>query len=92
VFRVTVSCVGLSAEEAKLGVTDLLKEFHNRPWQRNVSCHWNGARIVLSAESEHDPEGSGLLDELSDAVHACIDWSGDQISFAVESVVNIDRL
>lgn len=52
---------------------DIAKEFAtHRPWHKNVSCTWDGVRLILQAENDFDPEGLALQDEFSDCLSAYI--------------------
>ena len=84
-YRIVLSCKGISESAAKSGVVDIAQEFEERPWHQNVHCSWDGARVILQADNDYDPSGEALLDEFSDAVCACIPIEADTISFAIES-------
>ena len=86
-FKITVSCQGVSEPAASVGLADILSEFATRPWHQNVSCRWDKERIVLEAENDYDSNGQALLDEFSDAICACLPIEPDPITFAVESVI-----
>jgi len=88
-YRVTVSCQGISSHEASGGISAILEEFYERPWHTEVACRWDGEKILLTAENDYDSNGSAVLDEFCDAVHACISWSAEEIAFAVESVIEV---
>lgn len=88
-YRVTVSCTGVTKDEAVSGVPDILEEFRERPWHENVSCHWYANKLLFTAENDYDSIGDAVLDEFSDAVHACISWSAEEVHFAVESVTEL---
>lgn len=85
-FRVIVSCKGISIDAATSGVADIAEEFLARPWHSNVLCYLDGERVILQADNDFDSDGQALLDEFSDAVCACIPIENTTISFAVESV------
>jgi hypothetical protein len=85
-FKITVSCHGVSEQSALAGLSDIAEEFASRPWHQNVSCRWENNCIVLEAQNDFDPEGKALLDEFSDAICACLPIEPEPISFAVESV------
>lgn len=87
-FRSTVVCRGLSSEEARDAVADMLAEFEHRPWQEKVTCEWSDGVLRLSAQSEDDESGLALHDEFWDAVHANINYAGS-IRVEVESVVKL---
>jgi hypothetical protein len=85
-YRIQISCKGISESAAKASVADIFREFDERPWQHNVQCRWDGSRVVLQAENDYDSTGQALLDEFSDAVCACIPIEATSIIFAIESV------
>ena len=88
-FRIVLSCSGVSESAAKLGIADIIDEFTYRPSHNDVQCHWDGARLILQADNDFDSTGQALLEEFSDAVCACLPIEGSAISFAVESVSRI---
>jgi hypothetical protein len=85
-YRATITCTGLTEEEACEAVKDMLLEFSERPWQKDVECEWQDGILRLSAQSDFDENGLALLDEFGDAVHAYINYGGE-IHLEVESVV-----
>ena len=85
-YRIVLSCKGISESAAKSGVADIAQEFVERPWHQNVHCRWDGSRVILQADNDYDSSGQALLDEFSDAVCACIPIEVTTISFAIESV------
>jgi hypothetical protein len=91
VFRVVVSCAGISETTALLGIPEITAEFGCRPWHEHVLCSWTGDRILLQADNDFDENGQALLDEFSDAICACVPIENTAISFAVESVIPIAR-
>lgn len=87
-YRTTVICSGLSDEEAKQAVADMLSEFAQRPWQEAVACEWRDGVLRLSAQNDADANGIALLDEFGDAVTAYINYAGP-IRIELESIVEI---
>jgi len=77
IYRITLSCSGIPPEQAQVGAADIEKEFKHRPWQKNVSCTWDGKNILIAAENMADSDGLALMDEFSDAISACIDGQFD---------------
>jgi len=70
-YKVIVSCGGISPKVGPRAAVEITREFvKHRPWHDNVSCVWDGSRLVLSAENDHDPDGLALLDEFSDCICA----------------------
>jgi hypothetical protein len=87
VYKVVLSCNGVPREAGAEAATDITKEFaEHRPWHQNVSCTWDGSRLLLSAENDYDPKGCALMDEFSDCISAYI-VSGFDGDIKVESVV-----
>ena len=85
-YRVTVTCTGLTDVEAREVVEDMLAEFAERPWQEKVTCEWRDGVLRLSAQNDVDSDGLALLDEFGDAINAYVNYGGD-IHLEVESVV-----
>lgn len=85
-FKITVTCQGVSEQAALAGLADILEEFATRPWHKNVSCRWEDKRIVLGAENDYDSNGQALLGEFSDAICACLPIESEPITFVIESV------
>jgi len=89
-YKVVLSCSGVPQEAGAEAATDIAKEFaEHRQWHKNVSCIWDGSRLLLSAENDYDPKGLALMDEFSDCISAYIvdGFDGD---IKVESVVRYD--
>ncbi|MES2366628.1 MAG: hypothetical protein V4563_12165 [Pseudomonadota bacterium] len=84
-YRITVICTGLTEAEGNGSVSDILEEFTHRPWHTNTVCEWKEGVLRFSATNDFDKNGLALLDEYSDAIHACIRYSGS-IHIDVESV------
>ena len=89
-FRVVLSCGGVPTPSGPEAATDITKEFaEHRPWHKNVSCTWDGSRLVLTAVNDYDSDGQALLDELSDCVSAYVAGHVDY-DLRVESVTRHD--
>jgi hypothetical protein len=78
-YRITLVCKGVPTDAGAAAAEDIADEFTHRPWHKGVSCSWDGSQLILQADNEFDSNGLALLDELSDAISACIkgDFSGD---------------
>jgi hypothetical protein len=87
-YRVTLTCSGLSEAEGTAAVADILEEFSHRPWHGDATCEWKDRLLRLSATNDFDEDGTALLDEFGDAIHACVNYTGE-ISLEVESVANV---
>ena len=75
-YRITIECEGLTQDEGAKAPPDIIEEFAHRPWQQEVKCSWTGSALSISATNDYDKTGSVLLDEVWDAVHACVHYSG----------------
>jgi hypothetical protein len=69
-FRVTVSCEGITLAEWPNALADVAKEFASRDWHQFVDCRWEGSTLVLVADNDYDDDGEALADEFSDTVAA----------------------
>jgi hypothetical protein len=76
-YRIVLACSGIPAHAGPSGARDIGEEFKHRPWHKNVSCEWDGARLILQADNDFDLNGLALVDEFSDAISACINDGGD---------------
>jgi hypothetical protein len=87
---VVLSCTGIPKEAGAEAATDIAREFsQHRTWHQNVSCTWDGSKLLLTAENDHDPDGLALRDEFSDCISAYI-AEGFDGSIRVESAVKHD--
>lgn len=87
-YRVTLICMGLTELEGSSAVSEVLEEFFHRPWHTDTTCEWTEGILRFSATNDFDKSGLALLDEYGDAIHACINYSGD-IHLEVESVRDV---
>jgi hypothetical protein len=85
-FRIAVSCCGLTNAEGSASVNDILEEFAQRPWHTALECSWSSGVLTLKASNDFDSDGQALLDEFGDAIHACTRYSAP-IRLQVVSVV-----
>lgn len=86
-YRITLICNELPGGNGADVAADITAEFQQyRPWQRIVSCTWDGRRLTLRADSEHDESGMALLDEFGDCLVA---YSGAHGSITVHSIVTL---
>lgn len=76
-YRIVLECTGIPAHEGPSGARSITEEFAHRPWHKNVSCEWDGRRLILQADNDFDSNGLALVDEFSDAISACIKNVGD---------------
>ena len=88
-YRVTIICNGLSAEEGQEASDDIAKEFReHRDWHNNPICTWDGEKLMLTVENDFDNDGLATLDELGDCLAAYVsDYSDCTVS--IDSVMNI---
>ena len=87
-YRVTLTCSGLTDQEGSNAVAAILEEFKHRPWHSDPKCEWTAGLLRFSATNDYDNDGAALLDEFGDAIHACINYQGG-ISLTVESVADV---
>ena len=85
-FRIAVTCSGLTEAEGSGVVADVFEEFGHRPWHAEVECSWSAGMLSLSASNDYDRTGLALFDEFSDAILACVSPEGP-IRCKVVSVV-----
>ena len=72
-YRVVLACYGIPESAGAEAATDITTEFaENRPWHSNVSCNWDGSRLILQADNDFDSDGLALMDEFSDCISAYI--------------------
>ena len=71
-YRIVLACNGVPADVRSGAARDITDEFTHRPWHKNVSCEWDGSRLVLQADNEFDSNGLALRDEFSDAIAATV--------------------
>ena len=68
----------MNAKDGNAGARAIAEEFTHRPWHKNVSCEWDGSRLILCAENDSDEDGRALMDEFSEAISACMEpFDGD---------------
>lgn len=87
-YRIAVTCDGLTDAEGTPAPSCILEEFRHRPWHQNVRCNWAGGLLRLEAENDCDAKGQALLDEFWDVVIACIKVS-TEIEFKIVSVCRL---
>jgi len=71
-YRIVLACKGVPPALGPNGARDITEEFKRRQWHQNVTCEWDGSRLILQAENDFDASGLALRDEFSDAISACI--------------------
>ena len=42
-----------------------------------MRCEWAGSQLILQADNDYDSNGQALMDEVSDAISACISNAED---------------
>jgi hypothetical protein len=72
--KVSLACLGIPQHEGSRVAADVAEEFTHRPWQKVLSCQWDGVTLHLVVDIDHDRNAGGVADEFSDAVAAS--WSG----------------
>lgn len=88
-FRITITCEGLSTLQMECALPALLEEFEQRPWQQNMLCKIENDLLFIQAENDFDDDGKALLDEACDAVFACVEGDWQDLRFEVHSVEKI---
>jgi hypothetical protein len=88
VYKLRLICNGVPTHVGPQAALDIAEEFTHRPWNRNVTCIWDGRGLVLEVGNNNDEFGLALQDEFSDAISACVSagFDGDII---VESLTKI---
>ncbi len=72
-YTVVISCTGLPKHAGAEAAADITKEFaQHRPWHKDVSCTWDGSRLILTAQNDYDSDGLALMDEFSDCICAYV--------------------
>jgi hypothetical protein len=91
-YRVILACYGVPASAGASAANDIETEFReHRTWQCNVSCNWDGGRLLLQADNDFDSNGLALMDEFSDAISAYIaDGFDGEIKVESISVLEMD--
>ncbi len=85
-YRVVLSCAGIPPQAGPEAATDITKEFaEHRQWHKEVTCVWDGSRLVLTALNDYDSDGQALLDEFSDCISA-------YVSGHFDSAIRIDSV
>lgn len=87
-YRITVTCKGLTESEGQPAPAGVAEEFRHRPWHQNVTCKWANGLLQVEADNDYDRNGKALLDEFMDAVAACVNANGD-MQFEIASVVRV---
>jgi hypothetical protein len=88
-YHLELTCVGIPPAAGGEAAFDITTEFtENRRWFSNVSCRWDGEKLVLEADSDVDSDGRALSDEFSDCVSAYVAGKFDS-AISVESVAKI---
>ena len=89
-FHITIACTfnmpgGLADAAGHEAARDITQEFTKRGWQKNVSCDWDGSRLILRAENDFDDDGRATMDEFGDSIVAYVSNPGSY-RLSVESV------
>ncbi len=69
-FRITVSCEGITPEKWPAAMSDIREEFGNRQWHHVIDIRWLGQTLLLTAENDYDSNGEALADDFSDTIAA----------------------
>jgi hypothetical protein len=87
-YRIVLAATGIPIDEGPAGARCISEEFAHRPWHQNVTCEWDGTRLILTAENDFDSDGLALMDEFSDAISGCLKVAGDG-SIVVQSITEL---
>ena len=71
-YRITLASACTTPNAGPAAAVAISAEFRHRPWHQNVSCIWDGARVVLRAANDFDENGLALMDEFSDSISICV--------------------
>jgi hypothetical protein len=87
-YRITLECDGVPASAGEEAARDIAEHFKaHYPHESNVSCSFDGEKLLLVAENDHDPKGRNLMDEFSDVISANVEpFDGDIRLISVERV------
>lgn len=93
ITRVTMTVHGFTEAEAQAGLADLLDEFRRRTWIVSPSASWDSVRkcLVICVGYDCDNiDGCRLAakHEVWDCVVACLQFSSEEVSFAIEDASN----
>ena len=89
-YRIVLACHGVPESAGAVAADDITREFaEHRRWHSNVSCAWDGSRLILSAENDYDPKGLALMDEFSDCISAYI-AAGFDGDIEVKSITQVN--
>ena len=69
-FRIIVSCDGITPEKWPEAVSDVREEFASRHWHRIIDIRRSGQTLLLTVENDYDANGEWLADEFSDTIAA----------------------
>ena len=88
-YRIVLACYGVPESAGAEAATGIATEFaDHRPWHSNVSCAWDGSRLLLQADNDVDSDGPALMDEFSDCISAYIQELFDG-EIKVESITQV---
>ena len=72
-YKIVLACYGVPPVTAPKAASYITTEFtEHRNWHKNVSCRWDGSKLILQAENDFDSNGLALMDEFSDCISAYI--------------------
>ncbi len=67
-FRIIVSCDGITPEQWPEAMSDVREEFASRLWHRITDIRWSGQTLLLTVENDYDANVEALADEFSDTI------------------------
>lgn len=96
-IRTQIGVTGITADEARNGIADVLEYLGEREWLLKVDAIWDddSQRIIVVVEREgNDPdlEAKATIDEVWDCVIAAIHFSSELISFDILKSEPVDAV
>ena len=67
-FRINVSCDGITPEQWPEAISDVREEFASRHWHRVIDIRWSAQTLLLTVDNDYDADGEA--DEFSDTIAA----------------------
>jgi hypothetical protein len=87
-YRITLEFRGVPKAAGAEAARDITNAFRlHYPHEHNVTCTFEGDRLRLVAENDHDPKGLNLIDEFSDNICAYVElFDGDIELVSIETL------
>ena len=72
-YRIELECTGIDPAEGDEAAREIEQAFaEHRRHHQNVSCSFANGVLTVIAESDFDPKGLALVDEMSDCISAYV--------------------